>query len=63
LIYTHSLTLLEAIQMQPVAVNTLDNRKVYVAPTDVITPHTELRVAGEGMPRSLTGDIVADTVT
>ena len=49
--------------MQPVAVNTLDNRKVYVAPTDVITPKTELKVVGEGMPRSLTGDVVADMVT
>jgi len=49
--------------MQPVDVNTLDNRKVYVAPTDVITPSTELRVIGEGMPKSLTGDVVADMVT
>lgn len=63
LIYTHTLSLVEALQMQPVAVDTLDNRKVFVAPTDVITPQTELRVAGEGMPRALTGDIVADTAT
>lgn len=38
LIYTHTLSLVEALQMQPVAVDTLDNRKVFVAPTDVITP-------------------------
>ena len=63
LVYTHTLSLVEALQMQPVAVNTLDNRKVFVAPSDVITPQTELRVAGEGMPRALTGDIVADTTT
>jgi len=54
---------MEAIQMQPVAVSTLDNRQVYVASTDVITPSTELRVVGEGMPRSLSGDVVADMVT
>ena len=63
LIYTHTVTLLEALQMQPVAVDTLDNRKVFVAPTDVITPKTELRVAGEGMPKALTGDVVVDTTT
>ena len=32
LVYTHTLTLLEALQNQPVAVDTLDNKKVYVAP-------------------------------
>ena len=55
--------MVDALQMQPVAVDTLDNRKVFVAPTDVITPQTELRVAGEGMPKALTGDIVLDTTT
>ena len=49
--------------MQPVAVNTLDNRTVYVAPTEVVSPQTELRVPGEGMPRAVTGDIVVDTTT
>ena len=63
LVYTHTLSLVEALQMQPVAVDTLDNRKVFVAPTDVSTPSTELRVAGEGMPKALTGDIVTDTTT
>ena len=63
LVYTHTLSLVEALQMQPIAVDTLDNRKVFVAPTDIITPQTELRVEGEGMPRALTGDIVADTTT
>ena len=63
IIYTHTLTLVEALQMQPVAVNTLDGRKVFVSPTSVVTPQTELRVAGEGMPKAVTGDIVADTTT
>ena len=38
LVYTHTLSLVDALQMQPVAVDTLDNRKVFVAPTDVISP-------------------------
>ena len=63
LIYTHSLTLVQALHMQPVAVDTLDSRKVFVAPTDVISPSTELRVANEGMPRELTGNPVDDTTT
>lgn len=63
LIYTHTMTLLEAMQMQPVIVETLDNRKVFVAPSDVITPQTELRVCGEGMPRAVKGEVVTDTIT
>ena len=38
LVYTHTLTLVEALQMQPIAVDSLDNRKVFVAPQEVITP-------------------------
>ena len=49
--------------MQPIAVDTLDNRKVFCAPDQVISPSTELSVPGEGMPRALTGDVVADTTT
>ena len=49
--------------MQPVAIDTLDNRKVFVAPESVVTPQTELRVKGEGMPLAQTGDIVVDTTT
>lgn len=49
--------------MQHVAVKTLDNRIVYVAPTEVVSPKSEIRVAGEGMPRAVTGDIVTDTTT
>lgn len=63
LYYTHTITLLDALMMKPVAVDTLDNRKVFVAPTEVVTPKTQLRVAGEGMPKGVTGDIVADTAT
>ena len=63
IVYTHTLTLVEALQMQPVAINTLDNRKVFVSPTEVVTPQTELVVEGEGMPKAVSGDIVADTTT
>ena len=38
LIYTQTVTLMEALQMRPVAVPTLDNRTVYVAPTEVVSP-------------------------
>lgn len=61
LIYTHTVSLQEALCMQPIAVDTLDKRKVFFSPSEVVTPQTELRVAGEGMPRGLSGDVVADT--
>ena len=63
LVYTATLSLAQSLKMQPIAVDTLDNRKVFCAPDQVISPTTELRVPGEGMPRALTGDIVADTTT
>ena len=63
LVVTTTISLAEAIQMQPVAIDTLDNRKVFVAPESVVTPQTELRVKGEGMPLAQTGDIVVDTTT
>ena len=44
LVYTHTIDLIEALECKPIAVSTLDNRKVFVAPEDVITPQTELRV-------------------
>ena len=55
--------MVEALEVKPIAVSTLDNRKVYVAPTEMVTPSTELRVAGEGMPAAEEGDPVADTHT
>ena len=63
LVYTHTVSLVEALECKPVAVSTLDNRKVYVAPSETITPQTECRVTGEGMPVSVSGDAVADTKT
>lgn len=63
LVYTHTVGLIEALECKPVAVSTLDNRKVFVAPSEVITPQTELRVPGEGMPAAEEGDSVKDTQT
>ena len=63
LIVTKTISLIDAIQLKPVAVDTLDNRKVFVTPENVVSPQTELRVAGEGMPCGPTGDIVRDITT
>ena len=63
LYFTHTLELVDALQCKPIAVSTLDNRKVFVSPTDVVTPQTELRVVGEGMPTAEAGDNVKDTQT
>jgi len=63
LYFTHTLELVDALQCKPIAVSTLDNRKVFVSPIEVITPQTELRVAGEGMPNAEEGDNVKDTQT
>lgn len=63
LVYTQTLNLEDSLECKSFAVATLDNRKVFVAPTEVISPQTELRVAGEGMPTAEEGDNVADTKT
>ena len=56
LIYTQTLSLVEALESNPISIATLDNRKVFVAPTETITPQTECRVVGEGMPIEVSGD-------
>ena len=40
LIYTHTLTLADALEMKPIAVPTLDNRMVYVAQDEVVGPQS-----------------------
>ena len=50
IIFTQTVTLVEALECKPLAVSTLDNRKVFVTPSETITPQTECRVVGEGMP-------------
>jgi len=61
LIYTHKLALVDALQPTPITVTTLDSRSVFVTPGEIVTPQTRLEVAGEGMPRGKTGDLVFDT--
>lgn len=63
LIYTHSCTLIDALELKPFSVQTLDSRLVSVSPTEVITPQSTIRVVGEGMPCKESGDIVIDTQT
>ena len=63
LYFTHTLELVDALQCKPIAVSTLDNRKVFASPTECVSPQTELRIVGEGMPHAEEGDNVKDTQT
>ena len=38
IVYTQTVSLVEALECKPIAVSTLDNRKVYVTPSETITP-------------------------
>jgi DnaJ-class molecular chaperone len=62
LIYTARVSLREALLGATIQVPTLDNRKKQVHIADVISPHTEKRIAGEGLPypkqTSKKGDII-----
>jgi len=51
LIYTHTLTLEEALFSHPVSLRTLDNRVLRISLDKTITPQTVHTVSGEGMPR------------
>jgi DnaJ family protein B protein 13 len=50
LIYTHEITLAQALNGAPVKLTTLDNRKISVAIDEIISPSTVKKVPGEGMP-------------
>jgi DnaJ-class molecular chaperone len=50
LIYTHEITLAQALCGAPVRLTTLDNRKISVAIDEIISPSTVKKVPGEGMP-------------
>jgi DnaJ-class molecular chaperone len=63
LVVTHTCTLQEALAMNPVSIETLDNRTVFVTPQEIVSPQTECVVPCEGMPCAPSGDIVADTTT
>lgn len=63
LVYVHTCSLLEALEMKPFTVQTLDSRILAITPAEALTPQTELKFVGEGMPLAETGDIIADTKT
>lgn len=50
LIYTQKITLVQALNSEPVKITTLDNRKLTVAMDEIISPQTVKQVKGEGMP-------------
>lgn len=50
LIYTHKLSLCDAIQAAPVIIETLDGRQMTVSFDEVINPETQKVVPNEGMP-------------
>ena len=50
LIYTHEITLAQALNGYPVRLTTLDNRKIAISIDEIISPQTIKKVPGEGMP-------------
>lgn len=62
LVYTAKISLRDALLGATIQVPTLDNRKKQIQITDIINPHTEKRIAGEGLPYpkqpSKKGDII-----
>jgi DnaJ-class molecular chaperone len=52
LIYTHKITLEEALLSQPVKVKALDGRTIITTVDEIITPQTVKVIEGEGMPIS-----------
>ena len=52
LIYTHQISLEEALQSQPVKIKALDGRTIITTIDEIITPQTVKLIDGEGMPIS-----------
>lgn len=50
LIYFHQITLVQALNSEPVCLTTLDNRRLAISLDEIISPSTVKIVAGEGMP-------------
>ena len=50
LIYTHTLTLLQAISCEPIFITTLDGRVLTVGLDEIVTQNSLKVVEGEGMP-------------
>ena len=51
LVYTHTLTLEDALMCKPVQVCTLDGRFINFSMDNMITPQSVHKIVGEGMPR------------
>ena len=50
LIYTKTLTLAQALNSEPIKLNTLDNRKLAIGMDEIISPQTIKKIKNEGMP-------------
>jgi len=51
LIFTHDITLEDALNNKPVKITTLDNRNLTYCFDEFINPQTLRLIKGEGMPR------------
>jgi len=58
LVYTQTLTLQDALMSAPFQVKTLDGRILKIGLDRMITPDTEHRIEGEGMPGKVRGDML-----
>lgn len=52
MIYTHKISLEEALLSQPVKIKALDGRNIVTTIDEIITPQTVKLIEGEGMPIS-----------
>ena len=50
LIYTQKISLVQALNSEPVSLITLDSRRLTIAMDEIISPQTVKMVKGEGMP-------------
>lgn len=50
LIYTQKISLVQALNSEPVTLTTLDNRKLTITMDEIISPQTVRTVKNEGMP-------------
>ena len=51
LVYTHEMSLEDALLSRPVQIRTLDGRNINLSLDQTITPQTVHTIRGEGMPR------------
>lgn len=50
LVYTHTLSLVDALKSEPVEIESLDERKLIITMDEIISPQTVKLIKGEGMP-------------